>query len=43
MVLRHASRAVRRTLAAIGVDSILDLTDPIDDDRPPSGRPPQRP
>jgi stage II sporulation protein AA (anti-sigma F factor antagonist) len=41
MVLRHASRAVRRTLAAIGVDSILDLTDAIDDDRRPSGRPPQ--
>ena len=43
MVLRHASRDVRRTLAAIGVDSILDLTDPIDDDRRPSGRPPQPP
>ena len=27
MVFRHASRAVRRSLAAIGVDGILDLTD----------------
>ena len=31
MVLRHASRPVRRTLAAIGIDRILDLTDPVED------------
>jgi anti-sigma B factor antagonist len=31
MVVRHASRAVRRTLAAIGVDRILDLADAIDE------------
>jgi anti-anti-sigma factor len=30
MVVRDASRPVRRTLAAIGADSILDLTDVID-------------
>ena len=28
IVFRHASRHVRRTLAAIGIDHILDLTDP---------------
>ena len=43
MVFRHPSRAVRRTLAAIGVDGILDLTDAGDADRPPSGRAPQPP
>ena len=43
MVLCDASRAVRRTLAAIGVDSILGLTDASDDDQGPSGRPPQPP
>ena len=43
MVFRHPSRAVRRTLAAIGVDGILDLTDASDADRPPSGRAPQPP
>jgi anti-anti-sigma factor len=31
MVLRDASRTVRRTLAAIGVDSILDLNEVIDE------------
>ena len=34
MVVRHPSRAVRRTLAAIGVDGILDLTDAVDEPRP---------
>ena len=43
MVLCDASRAVRRTLAAIGVDSILGLTDVSDDDQGPSGGPPQPP
>ena len=41
--LRHPSRGVRRTLTAIGVDGILDLTDAGDADRPPSGRAPQPP
>jgi len=43
MVLCHATRAVRRTLAAIGVDSILELTDATDDDQGPSGGPPPPP
>ena len=37
MVFRHASRAVRRTLAAIGVDGILDLTDGGDEPTPMPG------
>jgi stage II sporulation protein AA (anti-sigma F factor antagonist) len=36
VVLRHASPDIRRTLAAIGVDNILDLTDPVDNGRRPS-------
>ena len=43
MVLRNASRDVRRTLTAIGVDSILELTEAVDDDGRPPGRPPQTP
>ena len=43
MVLCHATRAVRRTLAAIGVDSILELTDATDDDQGPSAGPPPPP
>ena len=31
MLVRHPSRAVRRTLAAIGVDSILDIADAVDE------------
>jgi hypothetical protein len=31
MLVRHPSRAVRRTLAAIGADSILDIADAVDE------------
>ena len=31
MLVRHPSRAVRRTLAAIGADSILDVADGVDE------------
>jgi uncharacterized protein YbcI len=31
LVIRHPSRSVRRTLAAIGVDTILDLADVVDE------------
>ena len=31
MFVRHPSRAVRRTLAAIGVDGILDIADAVDE------------
>ena len=34
MLVRHPSRAVRRTLAAIGVDSILDIADAVDEPTP---------
>jgi len=39
MLVRHPSRAVRRTLAAIGADSILDVADGVDEPTAMSPRP----
>jgi anti-anti-sigma factor len=43
LVIRQASRDVRRTLATIGVDGILELSEVIDDDRRSPSRPARRP
>ena len=40
MLVRHPSRAVRRTLAAIGVDSILHIADGVDEPTPAALSPP---
>ena len=40
MLVRHPSRAVRRTLAAIGADTILDIADAVDEPTPVALSPP---